>query len=259
MNYGQSRRPRTHSALASTARWKTKTTKLALILIATGLLAAFLFSDGRHLLSLNELQRRHGQLQDLYRLRPAAVVAAFLAIEICALAVCLPGAVFTTALAGGAIFGPYMGTLVVLTGLTIGDSIGFLFARYLFKDSVEAKLQRQTNFIQRGVASDGAFYLLALRMTAVMPYFIVNLTMGLTSLPLRIFAPVSFLGLIPSTLLYVQAGTKLAQVCGPMDVMSIPLLSTLAALGIFPLLARKALRAGRRSTAISSSPSDSSG
>ena len=93
VNSNQFRGRRTHSALASTAKWKTTTTtKLAFILIATGLLAAFLFSDGTHLLSLNELQRRHGQLQDLYRLRPAAVVAAFLAIEICALAVCLPGA-----------------------------------------------------------------------------------------------------------------------------------------------------------------------
>lgn len=222
------------------------TKKFALFLFVLAIVGILMLSDFGRFLTIDELRRRNGQLLALYDLHPAGVIAAFMAIQICALALSLPGAVFTLALAGGAIFGSSVGTVVVLMALTIGDSLGFLLARYLLKDLVEAKFKRQAVVVQRGVARDGAFYLLALRMTAVMPYFVVNWLMGLTPLPLRIFAPVSFIGLLPATALYVQAGTSIARVRVLSDVMSMQLLLLLASLGILPIAARAAIRRYRK-------------
>jgi uncharacterized membrane protein YdjX (TVP38/TMEM64 family) len=146
------------------------------------------------------------------------------------------------ALAGGAIFGPVAGTLIVLTSLTVGDSLGFLAARFLIGDWVRQRLSKHLDRVQQEVDSNGAFYLLSLRLTAAVPYFVVNLAFGVSRMPLRVFAPVSFVGLAPATAIYVSTGTELARIETASDVLSPRLLILFTLLAVAPIAARFALR-----------------
>lgn len=142
------------------------------------------------------------------------------------------------ALAGGALFGVGWGTLIVLSAMTIGDSLGFLAARYIVGDWVRTHVHGVLANIEDEVERNGAYYLLSLRLMAAIPYFVINLAFGLTAMRLRVFAPVSFLGLAPATMLYVNAGTALSRIERPRDALSPGLLVTLCLLALVPLAAR---------------------
>lgn len=208
---------------------------LAILAAAAGLFFGLGLQD---YLTLNILKMRQAELAASFAARPMLIAGIFVAIQATALALSLPGAVLTLSLAAGAIFGPLWGTLIVLIAITLGDSLGFLAARYLFRDWVERAFAAQVATIDRGVARDGAFYLLSLRLLAVVPYFIVNLGMALTRMPLRVFAPVSFIGLVPATAIYVNAGTQLAGIDSPADIYSAELIGAFILLGLFPLAVR---------------------
>lgn len=134
------------------------------------LIAALVFTlDLQHYLKLSTIKESHAHLVQLYRDEPGLFIAAFMGIHVCALALCLPGAVLTMALAGGSIFGSALGTLIVLTSLTIGDSLGFLAARFLVGDWVRRAFASHLGRVEAEVERNGAFYLLALRLMAAVP------------------------------------------------------------------------------------------
>jgi uncharacterized membrane protein YdjX (TVP38/TMEM64 family) len=216
---------------------------LILLILLAAVMVVFGFDLQSHL-RLSAVKDSHASLVEDYRAQPMLFVAAFMAIHVCALALCLPGAVLTMALAGGSIFGPALGTLIVLTSLTVGDSLGFLAARFLIGDWVRSRFSSHLRRMEREVDSNGAYYLLSLRLMAAVPYFVVNLTFGVTRIRLRTFAPISFVGLAPATALYVTAGTQLTHIESPRDILSGPLLVTCAVFAILPLIARYFL--GRR-------------
>lgn len=193
-------------------------------------------------LTLDALKARRAELSGLFEQRPLLVAGGFMLVHITALSLSIPGAVLPLCLAAGAIFGPFWGTAITLGSITIGDSLGFLIARYLLREWVERHFGRQAAIIDRGVERDGAFYLLALRLMAVVPYFVVNLAMGLTRMRLHVFAPVSFIGLIPATALYVHAGTELARIESPSDIYSPRLIGAFLLLGLLPIAARFVFR-----------------
>ena len=209
--------------------------------VAGGIAAVFIFGLDDYL-DLAAIERERLGLVALWQREPIAVGAAFVALNAAALALSLPGAVLSFALAAGAIFGPWWGTAIALGAVVAGDSLAFLLARYVIRDWVERRFSRQAQRANAGVARDGAFYLLALRLMTVMPYFVVNLTMGLTRMPLRVFAPVSFAGLLPVTFLYVLAGTQLGAIEHASDIYSPRLLATFALLALLPLATLYALR-----------------
>lgn len=214
--------------------------KRKIIIICALAAAAVLFFalDLNAYLSFETLKQRHLELLAFYERQPAVMIGAFMALHIVALALSLPGAVLTMALAGGALFGPGWGTLILLSSLTIGDSLGFLLARYVFRDAVQKRFGRYLAAFSNGVDRDGIFFLLGLRLMAIVPYFVVNLTMGLTRMPLRQFAPVSFVGLAPATALYVNAGTELSRIERPSDIYSPTLILSFVLLGLLPIVAR---------------------
>jgi uncharacterized membrane protein YdjX (TVP38/TMEM64 family) len=224
--------------------------RLATLIVLAVALALFFAFDLHQYLRLSTIKAAQQDLSELYRRTPVLFIVCFMLLHVTALALCLPGAVLTMALAGGAIFGPAAGTLIVLTSLTIGDSLGFLAARFLIGDWVRRRFARHLERVQREVDSNGAFYLLSLRLTAAVPYFVVNLAFGVSRMPLRVFAPVSFVGLFPATAIYVSTGTELARIETAGDVLSTRLLVLFTLLAIAPLVARFALRgvAARRAT-----------
>ncbi|OYW46829.1 MAG: hypothetical protein B7Z08_09760 [Sphingomonadales bacterium 32-68-7] len=212
------------------------------IVVALAALGLFYAFGLRHIVSIEGLQTHIADLTALYRENPGWFVAGFVLLISMLLAMCLPAVVLTPSLAAGALFGQPWGTLIMLATLTIGDSLGFLVARYLLRDWAERRFARHMTTIDRGVERDGAFYLLALRLSAVVPYFVVNVGMALTRMPIWIYAPVSLIGLAPVTFLYVSAGEALMEIRSADDILSLRLLLVLGALGLLPLIMRLAFR-----------------
>jgi uncharacterized membrane protein YdjX (TVP38/TMEM64 family) len=156
-------------------------------------------------------------------------------------ALSLPAATVLT-LAAGALFGRWLGTGVVSLASTLGATLAFLASRYLFRDWVQRRFGARLETINRGVEQDGAFYLFTIRLVPLFPFFLVNLGMGLTRMRLRTFVWVSWLGMLPGTFLYVNAGRELGRIDSPGEVLSLSVIVSLALLGIVPLLLRWGLR-----------------
>lgn len=193
-------------------------------------------------LRLEELQARRSELVDAFGAHPVATSAAFFVVYLAVALLAIPGAAVLT-VAAGAIFGLVRGTVLVSFASTLGATLAFLASRYLFRDAVVARFGDRLRAVDEGIAREGAVYLFTLRLVPVFPYFLVNPLVGLTSLPVRTFAWVSQLGMLPATVVYVNAGTRLAEVRSLDGILSPGLLLSFALLGAFPLVARWVARA----------------
>jgi uncharacterized membrane protein YdjX (TVP38/TMEM64 family) len=165
-------------------------------------------------------------------------LAAFFLVYVAVTALSLPAAAILTLLAG-ALFGRGLGTGVVSGAATLGATLAFWGSRYVLRDWVRRRFGGRLGSINRAVEKDGAYYLFALRMVPAVPFSLVNLGMGLTPLRPTTFAAVSWLGLLPATFLFVNAGTELATLDAPDGQLSWKVLGALALLGILPLAVRK--------------------
>ncbi|MET1111403.1 MAG: FAD-dependent oxidoreductase [Allosphingosinicella sp.] len=217
---------------------------LLLLLIALAVGAFFVFDLGAYL-TLASLKARQAELAAFVSANPLAAVAAFFLLYVAVTALSLPGAAIMT-LAAGAIFGLWEGTLIVSFASTIGASLAFLSSRYVLRDWVKARFGGRIDAIDRGIARDGAFYLLTLRLIPAFPFFLINLAMGLTAMRLITFALVSQAGMLPGTIVYVNAGTQLAAIESLGDILSPALLGSFVLLGLFPLLAKAAVGGWKR-------------
>ena len=214
-----------------------KTSRLLLVLALAAAVAAFVILDLGRFLSLEALRAVQSQLADWYERRPAAVLAAFFAVYVAVTALSLPGAVPLT-LAGGALFGLGLGTLVVSFASTLGATLAMLVSRHLLRGAVQSRFGARMAEVDRGIARDGAFYLFTLRLVPVLPFFAINLLMGLTAMRVWTYAWVSQLGMLAGTLVYVNAGTQLAQITSLQGIVSPQLLGAFALLGVLPLAGR---------------------
>ncbi len=214
--------------------------KAGKVLLASGVIiavATFFYFDLQHYLSLDMLKSQKQQILQSVSLYPYLTALAYFFIYIIATGLSLPGATILT-LAGGMIFGLLWGTLLVSFASTIGATLAFLIARYLLRDWVEARFGKRMAAINDGLKKDGAFYLLSLRLIPVFPFFMINLVMGITEIPLWTYYWVSQLGMLPATLVYVNAGTQLAEIQSLSDIASPGLLLSLVLVGLFPLIAK---------------------
>ena len=221
-------------------------TKQMLVLAATAVCVGLFFAfDLRQYLSLDALRQSQAQLSTLYDQSPWTVALVFFVAYVAATAASIPGATILT-LAGGAIFGLGWGLLLVSFASTIGATLAFLAARFLLRDWVQARFAARLADVDKGVQRDGAFYLFGLRLIPVVPFFVINLAMGLTAMRAWTFYWVSQLGMLAGTAVYVNAGTQLAQIQSLKDVVSPGLLGSFVLLGLFPLIARKVMDAVQR-------------
>lgn len=175
------------------------------------------------------------------RQTPLVFAAVFFAAYVAVTALSLPLAVWMT-LASGALFGFWGGLVLVSFASSIGATIAFLVSRYLLRDWVHAKLGDRARAIDAGLERDGAFYLFTLRLIPIIPFFAVNLLMGLTPVRTLTFYLVSQIGMLAGTAVYVNAGTQLAQIEGLRGLVSPSLIASFALLGAFPWIARSGLR-----------------
>ena len=213
--------------------------KKPLILLALAVLIAlfFVFDLGRYF-SLAFLKSQQSGFAELYAQQPALVIAAFFAIYVAVTALSLPGAAIMT-LAGGAIFGLGVGTLIVSFAASVGATLAFLAARFVLGESVQAKFGSRLAEINKGVEKEGAFYLFTLRLVPLVPFFVINLVMGLTKMKTLTFYWVSQVGMLLGTAVYVNAGTQLAKIDSLKGILSPGLIGSFVLLGIFPLVAKK--------------------
>ncbi|MDI1231859.1 MAG: VTT domain-containing protein [Methylobacter sp.] len=216
---------------------KSRTLLLIAIVILMGLFFAF---DLQQYLTLETLKSKQVAMLAYNQANPIVTLSIYMLIYIAATALSLPGAAILT-LAGGGIFGLGMGTLIVSFASTIGASLAFLAARFLFRDLVKAKFGERLTTIDEGMAKEGAFYLFTLRLVPVVPFFMINLLMGLSTIKLRTFYWVSQLGMLAGTIVYVNAGTQLAKLESLSGILSPLLIGSFVLLGLFPLMTRKAI------------------
>lgn len=172
-------------------------------------------------------------------------LAAFFLVYVTVTALSVPVATVLT-LAAGALFGRVAGTAVVSVASTLGASAAFLASRYVLRDWVERRYRNRLRTINREVEREGAFYLFTLRLTPLVPFFLINLGMGLTRVRLGTFMVVSWVGMLPATFLYVNAGRELGRIESPKSVLSPAVVLSLALLGLAPLTFRRLVRPGER-------------
>ncbi len=212
--------------------------KKALIAAAILVIAILLYRFGlADYLSLDALKARQSEFAGFYEQNPVLVIGVFFLIYVTATALSLPGAAILT-LAGGALFGLVTGTIIVSFASSIGATLAFLGSRFLLRDWVQTKFGDKLRAINEGVEKDGAFYLFSLRLIPAVPFFVINLAMGLTPIRASTFYWVSQVGMFLGTLVYVNAGTQLAQIDGLSGIASPGLIGSFVALGLFPWIAR---------------------
>lgn len=219
---------------------------VAFIAVAIG--CFFAFELGRFL-SLDYLRLQHEALVGRYEANPALALAVFFTVYVVATGLSLPGAVVLT-LVGGAVFGLFWGTVIVSFASTAGATVAFLVARFALRDWVQNRFASNLVTINRGVARDGPSFLLALRLVPLFPFFVINLVIGLTPMRAFTFAWVSQAGMLPGTVVFVNAGTELGKIDSLEGILSPSLLLSFCLLGAFPFLAKRAVRVFQRRNAL---------
>lgn len=215
-----------------------KSSRIFAILVIAALMASFFYFDLGQYLQLDYLKSQRDNFLSLYENYPLQTISIYMLIYILSTALSLPGATILT-LAGGAVFGLTAGTIIVSFASTIGASFAFLASRFILRDSIESKFGDRLQTINKGLEKDGAFYLFSLRLIPVVPFFVINLVMGLTKLPLFTFFWVSQLGMFAGTIAYVNAGTQLSQLDSLKGILSPSLIASFAFIGVLPIFAKK--------------------
>jgi uncharacterized membrane protein YdjX (TVP38/TMEM64 family) len=214
--------------------------RLALLFVLAALVAAFFVFDLGRFFSLDWFKSQQAAIDAFYRSHPWQTAATFFLIYVAVTGLSLPGAALMT-LAAGAIFGLVWGTLIVSFASSIGATLAFLASRFLFRAVIQRRFGDKLRAIDAGVEKEGPLYLFTLRLVPVFPFFVINLVMGLTPIRTATFYWVSQLGMLAGTIVYVNAGTQIAQIESLRGILSPGLLLSFALLGVFPLIAKKAV------------------
>jgi len=218
--------------------------RLALAAAIVLLVAAFFAAGGQRYLSFETIKAEQAGILGYYALHPWRTALGYFAVYVAVTGLSLPGAALMT-LVAGAIFGLLWGTVIVSFASTLGATLAFLASRFLLRDWVQRRFGRALGAVNRGVEREGAFYLFTLRLIPAVPFFVVNLALGLTPIRTATFYWVSQVGMLAGTAVYVNAGTQLARIESPAGILSPGLLGAFVLLGLFPLLAKKLLDAVR--------------
>lgn len=207
-----------------------------LFIIALIIIGVIAF-DVQSLFTLSEFKEKQDQLRTTVASHPFRSAAIFFISYVIFAGLSLPGVIIFT-LAAGALFGLIQGAILVSFASTIGAFLAFLVARFFLHDSVQERFSDRLVTVNRKIKTEGAFYLLFLRLVPVFPFFLVNIVIALTPIKAFTYYWVSQLGMLPATILYVNAGVQISKISSPKDVVSFPILLAFILLGIFPFVAK---------------------
>jgi len=211
--------------------------RLLLAALLLGLIAVFFAFDLGRYFQLEFFRSKQSAIEEFRSASPLAAAGIFFAIYVAVTGLSVPGAAILS-LAVGAVFGLLWGTLIVSFASSIGATLAFLSSRFLFREWVRSRFGDRLRAIDVGLEKEGAFYLFALRLVPAFPFVLVNLLMGLTPIRTRTFYWVSQIGMLPATIVYVNAGTQLATIKSISGILSPALIGSLVLIGLFPLAAK---------------------
>ncbi|MGE5190459.1 MAG: TVP38/TMEM64 family protein [Gemmatimonadota bacterium] len=231
--------------------------KVAILIVLAAVVASFYIFDLGRYVTVEALKANRARLADWRAAHAFAAAAVFVAVYIVQTAFSLPGAAVLS-LASGAVFGVLQGTVLVVAGATAGATLAFLVSRTLLRDRAVKTFGGRMEGIERGLRESGLWYLLFLRLVPAFPFFLVNLACGVTGLPLRTYVLGTLFGIVPGTLVYVNAGATLASITRVSQVAGPRVLGSFALLGLFALLPA-ILGAAKRRRGEHAAPSDDRG
>ena len=189
-------------------------------------------------LSFNIIKQRYGNLQLFIDERFLFYYILFFFAYIIVTALALPISLLKTLLAG-ALFGLLPGVILTSFASTIGSTLCFLLSRYLFKDLIQEKYKKYLSKVNQGIKEEGLLYLFFLRLSPILPFFIINLTFGLTNMKWINFYWISQLGMLPATILFVNAGKQLSQINNLEDILTMKVIISLSAIGLLPIITKR--------------------
>ena len=220
--------------------------KIAIAAVFVAGFVAFLALGGQRWLTLDAIKANRDALLAFADAHFAAAIAIALVVYVAATALSFPGATVLT-LAVGFIFGRWIGTALVVVAATVGATLVFLAARYLFADAARHRLGAIGERINAGFTENAFSYLLFLRLVPAFPFFLVNLAPAFTAIPVRTYVLATLIGIVPGTFVYVNLGQALGRIESLDGLVSKETLLAFALLGVFALLpvAWKKLRSRR--------------
>jgi len=211
--------------------------KVILALVLLGALVAYFVFDLGQILSLENFKASQADIVAAKDANPVLYISGFFLLYVAVTGLSIPGAAIMT-LVAGALFGVLVGTIIVSFASTIGATLAFLRARFVLRDWVQGKFGERLRAIDDGLEKDGAFYLFTLRLIPVFPFFVINLLMGLTRIKTRTFFWISQLGMLPATIVFVNAGTQISLIESTAGLLSPALIASFVALAFFPWAAK---------------------
>ena len=215
-----------------------KLKRIVILIIIAGLIAAVKIFGLDQYLTLSYLKGSLDRFSALYESQRLTVIAVYFLVYVLTAALSLPGAA-PLGIAGGALFGFRTATIVVSFASTIGATLACLTSRFLLRDWIQNRFGDKIAKVNEGIEREGAFYLFTLRLIPVFPFWMINLAMGLTRISLLKFYLVSQLGMLPGTMVFVNAGKELAKINSVKDILSPGLIISFALIGIFPITVKK--------------------
>ena len=211
--------------------------KASLVLVLLGTIVAYFVFDLGQILSLENFKASQADIVAAKDANPVLYISGFFLLYVAVTGLSIPGAAIMTLIAG-ALFGVLIGTIIVSFASTLGATLAFLSARFVLRDWVQGKFGERLRAIDEGLEKDGAFYLFTLRLIPVFPFFVINLLMGLTRIKTRTFFWVSQLGMLPATIVFVNAGTQMSRIESTAGLLSPALIASFVALALFPWAAK---------------------
>jgi len=207
--------------------------------VPLGCIAFYLLREEFSLQRLAEFDATVRQLCQHY---PILMTTAAFVVYVAATGASVPGAA-GMAVACGWLFGFRTALILVSVASTSGASLAFLTSRVLLRRAVRERFDKPLKDIESVLERDGAFYLFLLRLIPIIPFFVINIVMGLTPIRLRTFWWVSQLGMLPATILFVTAGATVPTLDslvnqGITGILTLKVMAVFTALGLLPLMAR---------------------
>jgi len=219
---------------------RTSLKRILIAAVIAGIIAAFKFFNLGDYFTLSYIKASQQRFEILYNEHQFLVIAGYMLMYILVTSLSLPGAAVMT-LAGGALFGLLTGTIIVSFASTIGATLACFVCRFILRGWVQGKFGDKLKTVNEGVEREGAFYLFTLRLIPVFPFWLINLVMGLTKMSLKNFYLVSQIGMLPGTIVYVNAGKELARIDSISGILSPGLILSFVLLGLFPIITKKLL------------------
>lgn len=203
-------------------------------------------------LNIKSLASQEAELRKYYHDQPLLVYSIVFAVYVIVTGLSLPGATLLSLFCGW-YFGFVRGVIFVSFASTTGATLAFVLSRYFLRDALQAKFADKLQTFNKSLDQEGAFYLFTLRLIPAVPFFVINVVMGLTSMRLRTYWWVSQIGMLPGTIVYLFAGSQFPNLKtlaeqGAGGILTPPLIVAFVVLGIFPIAVKKLMQTFRSTT-----------